>query len=692
MKSSARSFRRDLPTAVRVLLIACVFITPGVFDLGAVKPFDIVKVTTVLFFGWLALGVWAACAIGGRARPRRFLMGWLAGAYLLVATIATLLSPTRWTSVIGWYGRHHGLLTIVIYVAIFFVIAWTYTQRRDRAHELVYAMAGGAIVLTLYILMQRFGLDPIRWARPSGEAPGLEYFGTMGNANFAGGYLALTMPWVYLAYRRARATWWRIAIVVWAVVQLYALWLTSARNGIIGALPAAIAVIGFIHIRRARPVVKWTATAAAAAAVALVAIVAVAVVWHPGSDRPPKMFRRADIFRSQTVKVRGHWWLAGVKMFADRPVQGWGPDSFVTQYHRYLGPEARKVGDSETADKPHNVFVEHLAHTGILGFGAYLALLVVAFRRLFRRIRAGGGRDEPLLITLAGLLAAYAGQAVFSIDVTAIALVGWVTLGLIAAVADVPDEPAAARPRRRRVLSALAIVLGVLLAALSTAPLKADHEVHTAQRLANDDAFIDEVMGHHEAAFRWNPFVPQYRAIAAAYLETQATKESDDATRRDYLERALSLYEKADELQPDYHGWQMALGKVTAQLAVADGPASFEGALELIDDAERLAPHDWRVPTHRGDVYNLRATAEGDTDFLCDALDSYTEATRMRPKAGEAWTGVGRTLARMGRPDDAVDALRRAVQYEKRNKVPEQLIDAVKEQDERGDTPKLVKC
>lgn len=692
MARPARSFRRDLPSVVRILLIACVFITPVVFDLGAVKPFDIVKLTTVLFFGWLAFGTWLAAVFTGRARSRRFGMGWLAGAYLAVATLATVLSPTRWTSLIGWYGRHHGLVTILIYVVVFYVIACVYRQTPARAHELVYAMGAGAVVMTVYIVMQFLDIDPISWVRPSGEVPGQRYFGTMGNANFAGGYLGLTAPWLYLAFRRARATWLRVAVVVWGLVQAYALWLTSARNGMV-ALVFAVAALGFVYRRRVPLILK----AGAAVTALVVVILAVVIIWHPGSDRPPKAFRRIDVLRSQTIQVRGHWWLAGIKMFGDRPVQGWGPDSFVTQYHRYLEPAAAKVGDSETADKPHNVFVEHVAHTGALGFGAYVALLIVAFRRAFQRLARSAGDERELVTVLVALLAGYVGQAFFSIDVTAIALVGWVTLGLIAAVADPPDRDDPPLDRRAKVsgrskaLAGAAIALALLLAALSTAPLKADHESRTAQRMANADDFIDDVLAHHEASFAWNPIVPQYRAIAAAYLETQAGKESDDVTKQDHLELAVEWYRKADALQPGFHGWKMALGKATAQLAAADA-ASFPDALQLLDEAARLAPHDWRVPTNRGDVYNLRATAEGDTAFLCEALENYEEGTGMRPRSGAAWTGVGRTLARMGRPDDAIEALRRAAKFEGRNDLPQELIDAVKKQVADDEVPKRVNC
>ncbi len=694
MGQSARR-RRDISSVVRVLVVITAVVTPAVFDLGAVKPFDIVKSTTVWFFALLIFGVFVASVILGRARPRGFPMGWLAGAYLLVATLATIFSPTKLTSFFGWYGRYGGLTTVVAFVLIFYVIACVYRERPERVHEIVYAMAAGAVILTLYILIQWLGIDPIKWARPSGEVPGQPYFGTMGNANFAGGYLGLTAPWLYLAFQRAQSRAGRGAVLVIGVLELLALWLTSARNGMV-ALAFAFGALLWVHRRRVPLALKLGAAAVAAAGLVL----AVIVIWHPGSDAPPAALQRVDVLRSQTIQVRGYWWLAGMKMFANRPVIGWGPDTYVTEYPKHLPRTAAKLGDAETADKPHNVFVEHAAHTGILGLGAYIALLAVAFRRAFVRLRGADHRERALLTTLIALLAGYAGQAFFSIDVTAIGLVGWLVLACIAALADPPTRVAPTPPDRRRqrprapVLAGVAIVLAAALAALSTAPLKADHESRTARRLASDDAFIDDVREHLDRSQRWQPYVPQYRAIAGEYLQRQARAAQDVDEKRLLFEEAVEHYAHTVRLQPGYHAWKMTLGSLVGELAAAGG-ASFDDAYRLLEEAHRSAPYDWRVLVNRADVLNLEATAKKDPDLLCRALTDYRSAIDLYGRASQPWHGVGRTLARLGRLDRAIKPLRRAARLDRVNESPkpaERLIEEVRELQAKKDPPPVVDC
>jgi O-antigen ligase len=688
------SFKQDPTLIVRSLLVAALFITPAVFDLGAVKPFDIVKATTVLFFGWLLFGAWTGLYVHGVVAARRSAMGRLAIAFLLASALATLLSPTHWTSLFGWYGRYNGFVQTVVLVLVFVAVSTVYRGRPERTYELVWALAAASVVVAIYVLVQRVGLDPIRWAQPAGGVPGAPYFGTMGNADFAGGYLGLTSPWLYLAYRRCEPGWRRRAVVAWGSVHIVALYVTSARNGMV-AVAAATAALLFVHRRRVPAIVK----AGAIAAAVLVIVLGLVVVFHPGSKRPPPALRRVDVLRSKTVRVRGYWWLAGLKMFVHRPLTGWGPDSFVTQYPKYLSRGAASLGDSETADKPHNVFIEHAAQTGVLGFGAYVALIVVAFRRALRRLRDGPPDQEALVAVFVALLAAYVGQAFFSIDVAAMVLTGWVVLGAIAAMADPPDNEREESPRRpreqRRLVTIAAIVVALVLATASTAPLKADHEARTAGRLANAEAPADEVITHYERAMSWQPLEALYRGTAGDYLERQASASEDVRSRREMLRRAVAYYEEMNRLQPGYSLWKYSVGKAMGSLAAAGG-ASFDGARRWLAEAARLAPYDWRIVIGQAELYNKWAVALKGTHeaamLLCRALGKAREASSLRKTRGDVQLTLGLTLARLGQLDHALVALRKAAKHERSRQLADRYMGEVEKLERAKTKPPVVSC
>jgi hypothetical protein len=299
-------------------------------------------------------------------------------------------------------------------------------------------------------------------------------------------------------------------------------------------------------------------------------------------------------------------------------------------------------------------------------------LIVVALRRGLRRLRDGPPDERVLGITLLALLAAYLGQAFFSIDVMAIALVGWVVLGAIAAWADPPDDTGARPPGRetpppsRRVLAVIVVVVGVVLAAVSTAPLKAEHEAKTATRLASSGS-MDEVLGHFELARRWNPYEPFFRGLPGNYLENKAHEGNDRDSKRDLLAQAVAEFEQMDAMMPGYSVWKYQVGQTMGDLAVVGG-AAFEEAERWLDDARELAPYDWRIVTAQAELLNKWAVTTKDRreapGLLCRALPEAELAVEFRKVQGETQLALGRTLARLGHLEDALGPLGKAARHD----------------------------
>src|SRR5204862_7554863 len=117
-----------------------------------------------------------------------------------------------------------------------------------RAKEIGYAMWAASIVLAVYVLIQRAGLDPIKWVQPNGRKV-YRYFGTMGNSDFAGGYLGATFGWLVFAFWRAKRLLVRAGIVLWALVTVLALVETGSRDGI-AAMVVTVCVAVFLFRRR----------------------------------------------------------------------------------------------------------------------------------------------------------------------------------------------------------------------------------------------------------------------------------------------------------------------------------------------------------------------------------------------------------------------------------------------------------
>ena len=169
---------------------------------------------------------------------------------------------------------------------------------------------------------------------------------------------------------------------------------TQSRAALI-ALAVAAVVIAVLQGVRPRVIV-----------VGACAVVALGAVLLPQSlvaaRRRAVRRRRVGRPRSPDGSLRGRTSenLAGLHMWTDHPLLGVGPDNFEVHYQTLLG------GDRDRSSAPsergaHNLYLESLAETGVLGAMAFLGVLWLALGGAWRARSRLRGRDAQLAEGLA---------------------------------------------------------------------------------------------------------------------------------------------------------------------------------------------------------------------------------------------------------------------------------------------------
>jgi O-antigen ligase len=238
--------------------------------------------------------------------------------------------------------------------------------------------------------------------------------------NIYGRFLAVVLV-LLVAWMLWRTVTREVALAGLVVAFLFGGLVLTLSQSSFAALLVGLAVLAAL---------RWSAgrTLAVAGVLALVAVAAVALgtsAFDGGGRANDATSGRADL-------VEG-----GVGLFTDRPLGGWGSGSFAREYRR-----AEDVSAERAASASHTIPVTVAAEQGIGGLVLYLALLWLAFRRLFR----GARRD----VARAGVAAAFAVlvahtmmYAAFLEDPLAWALLGVGTA--LAAAARPPDAAAETR-------------------------------------------------------------------------------------------------------------------------------------------------------------------------------------------------------------------------------------------------------
>ncbi len=202
--------------------------------------------------------------------------------------------------------------------------------------------------------------------------------------NIYGRFLALVMIAVtagVLWSVRRRTVLAGGAVLLWLLAGL----VTSFSQSSIAALLLGLAVLAAY---------RWDVRAtvyvtAALAAIALVVALAAPPSLHLGVNGKGGSASNATSGRTKLIE-------GGARLFADRPLQGYGPGSFAKEYSA-----RERVTSTSATSASHTIPVTVAAEQGVVGLALYVALLVSSFAVLF-----GGAGRSPASIALAACWAA----------------------------------------------------------------------------------------------------------------------------------------------------------------------------------------------------------------------------------------------------------------------------------------------
>jgi O-antigen ligase len=192
--------------------------------------------------------------------------------------------------------------------------------------------------------------------------------------NIYGRFLALVMIGVMtgvLWSARRRPVLAGGAVLLWLLAGL----VTSFSQSSIAALLLGLAVLAAY---------RWDVRATVYVTIALAAIALVVALVAPPSlhlGLSGKGGSASNATSGRTKLIEG-----GLRLFADRPLQGYGPGSFAQEYRAH-----EHVTSTSATSASHTIPVTVAAEQGIVGLALYVALLISSFAVFFR----GAGRSPP---------------------------------------------------------------------------------------------------------------------------------------------------------------------------------------------------------------------------------------------------------------------------------------------------------
>ncbi|MDI6712472.1 MAG: O-antigen ligase family protein [Anaerosomatales bacterium] len=434
----------------------------------------------------VALGALVALASVKDNRGAGRLVGaWLAAAGLLLGwSLLSAVTNGLASAVWGVHGRFDGLVAWAAAVGMGLAGA----QLGDaRAKDLARLAGVAAVVQSAVVVSQALG----------GAVPS----GTAGNQVIAGGWLAVCVVLAAAGATAERGPW-RALLAAAAAAGGLGLGLAGSRGAWVGVV-TGLGVLAYA--RRAR-----LATVLFAGVVASILVGAVVAGGESAEKLVPSQLSQGS------AVARLEIWRGSAALIADRPLLGAGPGRFLYVFPRYETVEhARVEGSDVRADQAHSRPLHLAAESGVPAAAAWFTAFGMAGIAGLAGVRR---RSAHALVLVSGL-AAYVGQALFSVHAIEVDGLGWMIAGMLVGSVAV-EGPRASGARVQRAVRGATALLAAVVVVLSARNLAADVAYQrSVERFQNGE--MPAALDLAERAVRLDPLTDVYRvayADAAAYL------------------------------------------------------------------------------------------------------------------------------------------------------------------------------
>lgn len=266
--------------------------------------------------------------------------------WLVVLLVSSIIGVHPFESIIGGSYRHQGVL---FFFSLWVVGKTVSTLDKNSDSFLVRALSITIIVESLLMLFQ-YSFGKLYFGKP---------LGTIGEANAAAGFLAIGSGFLDANY-------------LWAIFIVFVIFLTRSKSGLFAALVTNIyLLVGKVSKKKIIFLVS----------VVLMASIAVGYIYLGNKIR--YLIAPASSLWHLESEDRVLIWRMGIDKILQKPIFGWGAESSeVVFYSSYKESGMPLLGIA--IDRAHNLFLDILMWSGVVGLGFFLVWLWKIFKYIKR--------------------------------------------------------------------------------------------------------------------------------------------------------------------------------------------------------------------------------------------------------------------------------------------------------------------
>ncbi len=316
-------------------------------------------------------------------------------AFVTVFILAGIFGVNSHMSFWSNFERGEGGLQILHLYAFFLLLAAMFNEEKQWT-KIFYCSFATAIIMLAYGVQA--GRQIAGFVGPSFDSAGYRLQGTIGNPAYVAVYLIFIIFYalyvLFTQYRHKLLSPGALGIFALLAAFIAGFFAAATRGAMVGLVGA-----GFIFLVYLVFAGKKFRKTLAALAVAVVLLFGAGIFFKNSADIQKLPFAR--IFNisitTQTFHDRTVIWKMAWDGFKSRPLLGYGPENFLTVFDMNFNTAYYTPPTQFGAwfDRAHDIVLDYLSETGILGFLAY-ASMFAAFYYLIFRTRIKTDKDQRI--------------------------------------------------------------------------------------------------------------------------------------------------------------------------------------------------------------------------------------------------------------------------------------------------------
>lgn len=272
-------------------------------------------------------------------------------------------------------------------VFLLFYFALSNFSSPSTKFHFLYLIIFSASCISLYGILQHFKIDFVYWDDPVVYLRGAS---TLGNPNFIAGYLCLSLPLILGLILFEKKYIPRGLLIFVFLVNFICLLYTFGRGGWLGAVLSFVIILILVG----RKVIidnKYI--------LIFLAVLFGLTIYFISREKITFDDREQDLItRSKSIvelnypstKIRKHLWSLTLDMIGEKPILGWGPETFSHTFFRFRHPELSSLaGRTNIPESAHNEYLQIAQSAGLGALFLFLWLVIYTLFHHLHQIKKG---------------------------------------------------------------------------------------------------------------------------------------------------------------------------------------------------------------------------------------------------------------------------------------------------------------